>query len=133
MNPHPLLDPPPDDRFELRPSTVPGAGLGVFARAPLPAGAELEVTGVLVRRDSVADRCTHFADHHKFTVGADLLLIPAGLGGMVNHAAAANLDRVELPGRVVLRTRRPVAAGEELFFAYSAAARARLGIAAPDS
>lgn len=125
---NPLLDPPPDDRFDLRPSAIPGAGLGVFARAALPAGAELEVVGVLVRRDSVADRATHFADHHKFVVGADLLLIPTGLGGMVNHAADANLERVELPGRVVLRTRQAVAAGEELVFAYSPAARVRLGL-----
>lgn len=125
---NPLIDPPADDRFELRPSSVPGAGLGVFARVALPAGAELEVVGVLVRRDSVADRCTHFADHHKFVVGADLLLIPTGLGGMVNHAAAANLERVGHPGGVVLRTTRPVAAGEELFFAYSEAARRRLGM-----
>ncbi len=125
---NPLIDPPADDRFEVRPSSVPGAGLGVFARADLPAGAELEVVGVLVRRDTAADRCTHFADRHKFRVGADLLLIPVGVGGLVNHAADANLERVEFPGRVVLRTRRPVAAGEELFFAYSDAARERLGI-----
>lgn len=125
---NPLLDPPPDDRFELRPSSVPGAGLGVFARVALPAGAELEVVGVLVRRGSVADRCTHFADHHKFVVGADLLLVPVGLGGMVNHAAAANLERVALPDRVVLRTTRPVAAGEELFFTYSESARVRFGL-----
>ena len=81
------------------------------------------MVGVLVRRDSVADRCTRFADHHKFTVGADRLLIPIGLGGMVNHAPDANLERIERGGGVVLRTTRPVAAGEELVFAYSAAAR----------
>jgi SET domain-containing protein len=124
---NPLIDPPAVDRFEVRPSAVPGAGLGVFARMPLPAGAELEVVGVLVRRDSPADRCTHFADRHKFRVGADLLLIPVGYGGMVNHSPEPNLERVEFAGRVVLRTLRPVAAGEELFFAYSDAARERLG------
>lgn len=126
---NPLIDPPADDRFEVRPSRIPGAGLGVFARADLPAGAELEVVGVLVRRDSPADRCTHFADHHKFRVGADLLLIPVGLGGLVNHAADANLERVEHAGGVVLRTRRPVAAGEELVFSYSESARQRMGLA----
>ena len=125
---NPLIELPADDRFEVRPSAVPGAGLGVFARVPLPAGAELEVVGVLVRRGSPADRCTHFADRHKFRVGADLLLIPVGPGGMVNHSPEPNLERVELPGRVVLRAVRPVAAGEELFFAYSDAARERLGL-----
>src|SRR5437899_12818876 len=92
------LDMPPfldetDDRFELRASTIPGAGLGVFARVDLPAQAMLEVIGVLVRRESVADRCTHFADRHKFRVG-DRLLIPAGFGGLVNHSANPNLDKV---------------------------------------
>ena len=120
---NPLLDVPADDRFEVRPSAVPGAGLGVFARVPLPAGAELEVVGVLVRRDSLADHCTHYADRHKFRVGADLLLIPVGPGGLVNHSFEPNLDRVELPGRVVLRTRRAVAAGEELFFCYPPSGR----------
>lgn len=126
---NPLIDPPADDRFEVRPSLIPEAGLGVFARVALPAGAELEVAGVLVRRDSPADRCTHFADHHKFRVGADLLLIPVGAGGLVNHAADANLERVEHPGRVMLRTTRAVAAGEELVFSYSESARQRMGLA----
>ena len=34
-----------DERFELRPSAVPGAGLGVFARVALPGGTELEIIG----------------------------------------------------------------------------------------
>jgi hypothetical protein len=125
--PSPVLD-ETDDRFEVRPSTVPGAGLGVFARVGLPAGAELEVIGVLVRRESAADRCTHFADGHKFRVG-DRLLIPVGFGGLVNHSRDPNLDRVAAGDRVVLRTRRPVAAGEELFFRYPDAALERFGIA----
>lgn len=124
--PAPFLD-EADDRFEVRPSAVPGAGLGVFARVDLPAGAELEVIGVLVRRESVSDRCTHFADHHKFRVG-DKLLIPVGLGGLVNHSRAPNLEKVITGERVVLRTVRPVAAGEELFFRYPDAALERFGL-----
>jgi SET domain-containing protein len=122
----PLLD-ETDDRFEVRESTTPGAGLGVFARVGLPAGAVLEVVGVLVRRESVSDRCTHFADHHKFRVG-DKLLIPVGVGGLVNHSAAPNLEKVIDGERVLLRTLRPVAAGEELFFRYPDAALERFGI-----
>lgn len=117
-----------DDRFELRPSTVPGAGLGVFARVDLPAGATLEVIGVLVRRESVSDRCTHFADCHKFRVG-DMLLIPVGYGGLVNHSHAPNLEKHLDGDRVFLRTVRPVAAGEELFFRYPDAALERFGLA----
>lgn len=116
-----------DDRFELKPSTVPGAGLGVFARIELPAGAILEVIGVLVRRESVSDRCTHFADCHKFRVG-EKLLIPVGYGGLVNHSAEPNLEKRIEGERVFLRALRPVAAGEELFFRYPDSALERLGI-----
>jgi uncharacterized protein len=122
----PFLD-ETDDRFEVRGSTTPGAGLGVFARVGLPAGATVEVIGVLVRRESVSDRCTHFADHHKFRVG-DKLLIPVGFGGLVNHSAEPNLEKLLDGDRVLLRTLRPVAAGEELFFRYPDAALDRLGI-----
>ena len=61
--------------------------------------------GVLVRRESVADRCTHFADHHKFLVG-DKLLIPVGFAGMINHSANPNLEKVIDGDRVFLRALR---------------------------
>ena len=51
-----------DDRFYAAPSTLSGAGRGLFARVPLRAGERLAVVGVLVRRDSDADRYTAFAD-----------------------------------------------------------------------
>lgn len=124
--PSPLLD-ESDDRFELRPSTIPGAGHGVFARVGLPAGAVLPVIGVLVRRESVSDRCSHFADCHKFRIG-DKLLIPLGYGGLVNHSNQPNLEKVIEGDEVSLRTVRPVTAGEELFFRYPDAALERFGI-----
>ena len=84
-----------DDRFEVRDSTIAGAGRGVFARVELPAGAVLEVIGVLVRRETAADVCTHFADHHKFRVG-DQLLIPVGFGGLVDTITITAIDRLPL-------------------------------------
>jgi len=116
-----------DDRFELRLSTIPGAGLGVFARVDLPAGAMLEVIGVLIGRESVSDRCTHFADHHKFRIG-DKLLIPAGFGGLVNHSRTPNLEKVIEGDRIFLRAVRVLTAGEELFFEYPNTALERFGI-----
>jgi hypothetical protein len=123
---NPLID-ETDDRFEVRPSTVRGAGNGIFARIALPAGAIFEVIGVVVRRGSIADVCTHFADHHKFRIG-DNLLIPVGFGGLVNHAPMPNLEKVIEGNRVFLRALRAIAAGEELFFRYPEAALERLGI-----
>lgn len=118
-----------DARFEVRPSGVLGAGRGVFARVDLPAGAELEIVGVLVERDSPADLCSHFADRHKFVVGERWLLVPLGYGGMVNHSDEPNMVREVRGDRVFLRALRPVAAGEELFHQYTPAARERTGIA----
>lgn len=116
-----------DDRFELRPSGIAGAGLGVFARMDLPAGSTLEVIGVRVTRESVSDQCTHFADRHKFRLG-DELLIPLGFGGLVNHSTNPNLDKVIEGDRIRFRTNRPIVAGEELFFRYPDSALIRFGI-----
>ena len=116
-----------DDRFELRPSTIPAAGLGVFTRVELTVGATLEVIGVLVTHESISDRCTHFADHHKFRLG-DKLLIPAGFGGLVNHSVDPNLEKVIEGDRLFLRAIRPIAAGAELFFRYPDAALQRFGL-----
>jgi hypothetical protein len=116
-----------DDRFAVRPSTIPGAGRGTFAVVGLPAGAVLEVIGVRVPRESASDECTHFADHHKFRVG-DSLLIPVGFGGCVNHSTTPNLEKVVEGERVFLRAIRPIAAGDELFFRYPDAALERFGL-----
>ena len=122
----PFLD-ESDGRYEVRPSTTPGAGAGVFARVDLPAGAVLDVIGVRVRRETTSDRCTHFADHHKFRVG-DCLLIPVGFGGLVNHSTTPNLEKLIEGERVYFRAVRPIAAGEELFFRYPDAALERFGL-----
>jgi len=117
----------PDERFYAAPSTLPGAGRGLFARVPLRAGERLAVVGVLVRRDSAADHYTDFADEYKFRAG-DYLLIPCGVAGMANHSAQPNLEKVVEGDEIFLELLRDVAAGEELCFAYSAYARERYGL-----
>ena len=116
-----------DDRFYTAPSTLPGAGRGLFARVPLRAGERLAVVGVLVRRDSDADRYTAFADEYKFRAG-DCLLIPFGIAGMANHSAQPNLAKVIEGDAVFLELLHDVGAGEELCFAYSSYARERYGL-----
>ena len=117
----------PDQRFYAAPSTLPGAGRGLFARVPLRAGDRLAAVGVLVRRDSDADRFTAFADEYKFRAG-DYLLIPCGVAGMANHSAQPTLEKVIEGDSVFLQVLRDVEAGEELCFSYSDYARARYGI-----
>jgi hypothetical protein len=117
-----------DQRFTAGPSTIAGAGQGLFAAVPLAPGDALRVVGVRFAADSVADRCTRYADAYKFRVGADLLL-PVGYAGLVNHCAQhPNLEKIIEGNEVLLRVTRPVAVGEELFFTYSTYAQERFGL-----
>jgi len=117
-----------DDRFYVAPSTIEGAGRGLFARCPLSVGDRLKALGVLLERDSVSDQCTAYADEYKLRV-RDQLLLPVGYAALVNHSDAPNLERHIENGSLYLRVTRPVAAGEELFITYSAYACERFGIA----
>ena len=117
-----------DERFYAAPSTIPDAGRGLFARVPLRAGDRLAVIGVLIRRDSAADRYTSFADEYKFRVGENLL-IPCGVAGMANHSSRPNVAKVVEGDAAFLELLRDVGAGEEICFAYSHYALERYGIA----
>src|ERR1043166_2262957 len=98
-----------DHRFYTAPSTLAGAGEGLFAAVPLERGDRLHVIGVSIDRDSIADRCTSFADQYKLRVGDDRLLIPFGWGAKVNHHHEPNLQKVIDGGRVYLEALRPIA------------------------
>jgi hypothetical protein len=117
-----------DARFYVADSTLPGAGKGLFTKVPLRKGDRLEVVGVLVRRDSASDRCSHFCDHHKFRIGESLLLIPLGFGGMVNHSPNPNLQKVLEGDRLYLEALRDLPADEELFFTYTPYAQEAFGL-----
>ena len=116
-----------DERFYAAPSTVPGAGQGLFARIPLKAGDRLEVIGVLMPQGSASDRYTVFADEYKVRCG-DYLLIPCGIAALANHSAKPNLAKMVEGDTVFLELLRDVEAGEELCFAYSEYARERYAI-----
>src|SRR5207237_1006103 len=88
--------------YWIGPSTISGAGRGVFTRAVMTKGARLRVTGFRVRRESLADGCTHYADPYKFRIGKDLL-IPTGFGGLINHSPKPNLVKIIRNGQVYLQ------------------------------
>ena len=117
-----------DDRFYVAESTVPGAGRGLFTKQPLRKGDRFEVIGVIVRRESTSDRCTHFCDHHKFRIGETELLIPLGFGGVVNHSPTPNVQKVFEGDRVYLEALRDLAANEEVFFTYTEYAQEAFGL-----
>ena len=113
-----------DPRFEIGPSTISGAGSGLFAKIALVPGDQLEVIGVLVPTNSLSDVCTAYTDRYKFRVG-DRPLIPVGYGGMANHSSTPNMEKVIDGDRVYLRVVRPVSPGEEMLFCYSSYAQAQ--------
>ena len=119
-----------DDRFLLGPSTIPGAGTGLFAKVSLEPGDQLEVIGVLIPAETESDRCTAYADRYKFRVG-DRLLIPVGFGALLNHSNTPNMEKVIEGDRVYLRAISRVSAGEELTFRYSQFAQDQISCLEP--
>ena len=117
-----------DERFHVADSTIPGAGNGLFARVPLARGDRFTVIGVLIERDTEADRCTHFADQHKLRVGEKNLLIPLGYGGMVNHSSTPNMEKVTEGTDLYLQAIQDIEAGQELFFSYHPYAQERFNV-----
>lgn len=111
-----------DERVYLAPSTIPGAGDGLFAKLPFALGDKLEVTGVLIEAGSIADACTRYADRYKFRL-RDKLLIPTGYASMANHSDRPNMEKIIESDTIYLRALRAIAAGEELCFTYSDFAR----------
>lgn len=113
---------PEDRRFAIKPSTISGAGRGLFAAVDLCLGERLEVQGARVIAESIEDQCTSYADGYKFRVG-EHLIIPLGICGMANHSERPNLLKVIEGNRVFLEMARPILAGEELFLHYAPRAR----------
>ena len=116
-----------ETRFYVADLKVPDGGTACL-QASDAQGDRFEVIGVLVKRDSLSDKCTHFCDHHKFRVGEDLLLIPMGIGGMANHSITPNLRKVFEGERVFLELTQDVAADTEVFFTYTEYAQEAFGL-----
>lgn len=130
-----------DARFYIAPSTVDLAGNGLFAKRAIKKNEWLEITGVLVQRESVADKCTAYANSYKFAsnvkrVGekidiGEFLIVPLGFAGIVNHAKERSQQNVEIryldekytkksihADKAVYWFIRDVSAGEEILGNY---------------
>jgi len=107
-----------DHRFCIKTSTLPNAGLGCFAKERIVKGDYLEVIGALVRCNSSADHCTHYANRYKFAARDKYTayIVPMGYGGMVNHTDDPKLQNVELRWIKNLPKRSPHA-GEIVYMA----------------
>jgi len=89
-----------DDRFYIKKSNIPDAGLGVFASKDISKGEFIEIIGVMVEKDSVADLCTHYSNNYKFAANFqekfDKHIIPMGFGAIINHTDNKDFQNAEL-------------------------------------
>jgi hypothetical protein len=121
-----------DERFYLGPSTLPNAGMGVFTKVSLKKGDHMEIVGVYVGKESVADACTSYAKAYKFAAkaGEDFTrhVIPLGYAAIVNHGSSEtrNCELREYRGPkknphasiMVYQFSRDIAVGEEILGNY---------------
>lgn len=87
-----------DKRFYINKSTIEGAGYGCFAKELIPKGDFLEIIGVMVRPNGLADQCTHYAKRYKFAASEEknMKIVPMGFGGIVNHTDDSEKQNVQL-------------------------------------
>jgi SET domain-containing protein len=107
-----------DERFYIKESTIENAGLGVFAKQDIKKDSYLEIIGVMVNVNSVADKCTDYAKNYKFAANFsdkfDRHIIPMGFGGIINHTENPNFQNVEL--RYIKHTSSNNAAGSAVYY-----------------
>ncbi|MDR7333108.1 SET domain-containing protein-lysine N-methyltransferase [Roseateles asaccharophilus] len=114
----------PRRKIEVRDSGVHGRG--VYAVAPIPAGAKIiEYTGERITWEEAVDRHPHdpAQPNHTFYFHLDGgLVIDALYGGnsarWINHACEPNCEADEVDGRVFIKALRDLEPGEELFYDY---------------
>lgn len=89
-----------DKRFHVKESTIENAGMGVFASEDIKKDSYLEIIGVMVNVDSVADQCTNFAKDYKFAAQYEdkytRHIIPMGYAAIINHATEKQYQNVEI-------------------------------------
>ena len=108
------------DLIEARRS--PRHGLGVFARAPIAAGAVIERCPVLlIAPDDVDCLGSGSLSGHIYDWGGGYAAIALGYGSLYNHDAEPNADYAahEDSREIVIAARRDIEAGEEILIDYT--------------
>ena len=96
-----------------------GKGLGVFATEPIEAGTTVAAFGGYAMAGNELRALGEGVTHHSLQIDEDLFLAsvpPFDPADLVNHSCDPNCGIV---GSILLVTRRPVVAGEELCFDYA--------------
>ena len=114
----------PRRKIEVRDSGVHGRG--VYAAAPIPAGARIiEYSGERISWEEAVERHPHdpAQPDHTFYFHIDGGLVIDGLyhgnsARWFNHACEPNCEADEVDGRVFIHALRDLSPGEELFYDY---------------
>jgi hypothetical protein len=88
---------------------------------PLKKDGFLEIIGVLVKRNSVADSCTAYANNYKFGCkeGDDIWhLVPMGYAAIINHANTKTQQNCEIKNVRAKVSNKKIKSNKD-FFAYS--------------
>jgi SET domain-containing protein len=120
----PRIKPRPTSDFEVRESTIPGAGLGLFARVPI--GLEETIgyySGDLITWDQLAAG-TYSGSRYIFAISRKMLVVAEGPNAnptrYINHSAEPNAFAVVSTRWKTVRIEavQPIAPGEEIFLNY---------------
>jgi hypothetical protein len=95
-----------DDRFYIKESTIKTAGKGLFAKRKIEKDEYLPISGIMVKRNSIADECTYFFNSYKVAANmkkkgdlvdiGEYVIVPLGYAGIVNHIDSLTLQGVEI-------------------------------------
>ena len=107
-----------DKRFYLQESKIKDAGMGVFAAQDIKKDDYLEIIGIMLDVDSIADKCTQYAKRYKFAANFagkfDRHIIPMGFGAIINHTENPELQNAEL--RYIKHNSINPAAGSAVYY-----------------
>jgi len=118
-----------DQRFYIDQSTIPKAGYGLFAEVTIEKGSLLNILGIVVIKNSLADLCTKYAESYKFSVTpldennqSNLKLIAVGYAALVNHSEQKRKRNVQIKyledGGLAYEFTKKVNPGQEILTDY---------------
>ena len=122
-----------DNRISLAPSSIPGAGLGVFARKHIPAGTIIETSPVLLFSADIynaIDKPTdlgarNILSDYPFSWSKGRSALAFGWGSLFNHSDRPNVSFKNITeesdgyNALQFRVMKNIAVGEELFIRYA--------------
>jgi hypothetical protein len=108
-------------KLEIKQSTIPGAGVGVFAKERIAPLEEIEFAMCkLCHTDMLYEYGDTWLADYAFTWCKDYTAISFGFGGMYNHSFNNNVTYllVEEPQGILYKAIKPIEPGEEIFNRY---------------